>query len=148
MPNEDLLVLLSVCNSIRPQLLVDVLVSATRKHPELPIFKSPDWAVPFGQRPNPAVPVDDAPLQPGPKPKVKGKPGPKRRVVPVPVAPVADPTDGDEEVLPPLWPQPGAGLYAMLPSEKADWKYLEEENDEAFSHFMVVVKGNQIVTVP
>ncbi|KAG5941298.1 hypothetical protein E4U59_001813 [Claviceps monticola] len=39
----DLLKLLSLCDRLRPQLLVDVMVSVSKKHADLPIFDSPDW---------------------------------------------------------------------------------------------------------
>ena len=39
----ELLNILSFCDQLQPQLLVDVLVSISKKHPELPIFDSPDW---------------------------------------------------------------------------------------------------------
>ncbi|KAG5962598.1 hypothetical protein E4U58_003816 [Claviceps cyperi] len=39
----DLLKLLSFCDRLRPQLLVDVMISVSKKHADLPIFDSPDW---------------------------------------------------------------------------------------------------------
>ncbi|KAI9171492.1 Succinate--hydroxymethylglutarate CoA-transferase [Paramyrothecium foliicola] len=39
----DLLNVLSFCDQLEPQLLVDILVSVSKKHPNLPMFDSPDW---------------------------------------------------------------------------------------------------------
>ncbi|KOS16675.1 hypothetical protein ESCO_004706 [Escovopsis weberi] len=39
----DLLNILSLCDQLKPQLLVDVLVSVAKRHPDLPIFPSPSW---------------------------------------------------------------------------------------------------------
>ncbi|KAG5921164.1 hypothetical protein E4U61_007097 [Claviceps capensis] len=39
----DLLKLLSFCDRRRPQLLVDIMVSVSKKHADLPMFDSPDW---------------------------------------------------------------------------------------------------------
>ncbi|KAG6036642.1 hypothetical protein E4U41_005582 [Claviceps citrina] len=38
-----LLDVLSFCDQLHPQLLVDVMVSVSKKHPDLPMFDSPDW---------------------------------------------------------------------------------------------------------
>jgi len=52
----------------------------------------------------------------------------------------------EEDALPPTWPKAGEGLYAKLPPENEDRRFLEDENDEeAFSHFMVDKEGKQMV---
>ncbi|KZZ96064.1 hypothetical protein AAL_04360 [Moelleriella libera RCEF 2490] len=46
----DLLNILSYCDQVRPGLLPDILVSVSKKHPDLRIFDAPDWqtALPTG----------------------------------------------------------------------------------------------------
>ena len=43
MKRTDLLNLLSFCDQLRPQLLVDIMVSVSKRHPDLPMFSTPDW---------------------------------------------------------------------------------------------------------
>jgi hypothetical protein len=43
MKKTDVLNLLSFCDQLKPQLLVDVMVSVSKRHPDLPMFSSPDW---------------------------------------------------------------------------------------------------------
>lgn len=52
----------------------------------------------------------------------------------------------EEDILPPLWPKVGHGLYAQLgPEEKDAWMY-DDDDGEAFSHWMVQGgNGTQIV---
>lgn len=47
--------------------------------------------------------------------------------------------------LPPMWPKAGEGLYAKISPEDEDRAFLLDENDEeAFSHFGVDKFGKQI----
>jgi hypothetical protein len=154
MKRTDLLNVLSFCDQLKPQLLVDVMVSVSKKHPDLPMFSSPDW--------NQEAPKDlqtnnqkRAPLTPsrsrhGPsllnskaKQKIRTatRPPPKKPLKPSRLAaPAIEPPDVavEDEDLPPNWPKAGEGLYAKLPPEIEDRKYLADANDgEAFSQFMV-----------
>lgn len=53
--------------------------------------------------------------------------------------------DGGQVSLPPTWPRAGEGLYAKLPAEDEDREFLADDNDEeAFSHFMVDKMGKQM----
>jgi hypothetical protein len=155
----ELLNLLSFCDQLRPQLLVDILVSVSRKHPELPIFDSPDWWSRFSgaARPKPALAKSkprshDRPRHGhiiNPKAKIKIKTG-KRVIKPAASAQVVEQSAPEEEeevdALPSTWPKAGEGLYATLLLETEDRKFLIDENDEeAFSHFMVDKMGRQIV---
>lgn len=44
MGRTDLLNILSLCDQLKPHLLTDVLVSVSKRHPDLPIFDSPNWS--------------------------------------------------------------------------------------------------------
>lgn len=147
----DLLNILSLCDQLKPQLLVDVLVSVSKKHPNLPIFNSPDWE---SQLPSPARPFSTRPPHEKPrhghvllnKAKQRQKATKKilkrTRVIEV----VTDAPFEDEDVLPPTWQKANEGLYAKLPPETEDREYLLDENDEeSFSQFFVDSFGKQIV---
>lgn len=70
----------------------------------------------------------------------------KKTIKPAPV-PVEEesPSTDYQDALPPLWPKAGEGLYAKLCPEDEDRAFLLDENDEeAFSHFGVDKFGKQI----
>lgn len=69
----------------------------------------------------------------------------KTKSVPSKVVPrTAD--DDDDDGMPLTWQPAGKGLYAQLPPEREDSKFLVDDNDEeAFSHFMVDKRGKQIM---
>lgn len=151
----DLLNILSLCDQLKPQLLVDVLVSVSKKHPNLPIFNSPDWE---SQLPSPARPsAHFSTRAPHERPrhghtllsnkakqrqKATKKILKRTRVIEV----VTDAPDEDEDVLPPTWQKANEGLYAKLMPETEDRGYLLDENDEeSFSQFFVDGFGKQIV---
>jgi hypothetical protein len=163
MRKTDALNLLSFCDQLRPQLLVDVLVSISKRHPDLPMFDSPDWDKTTPRQSSSAkshqkkVPAGRPPhgrslLNSKAKQKIKNtiaKPSNVKRVQKrsqlaeelVPEL-LEEPEDGP----PPKWPQPGQGLYMKLVPEVEDRLILADENDEeAFSHFMVDKLGRQII---
>ena len=43
MKKTDVLNLLSFCDQLKPQLLIDIMVSVSKRQPDLPMFSSPDW---------------------------------------------------------------------------------------------------------
>ncbi|KYK58592.1 hypothetical protein DCS_05609 [Drechmeria coniospora] len=165
----DLLNILSLCDQLKPQLLVDVLVSVTKKHPDLPIFDDPEWksllpgATPTTARLQSSTnakararhghAVLDAKAA---SRKVKGSRKVLKRVTVLQKSAATTAPDnesdagvsrvGEVEVsLPPTWPKPGEGLYSKLPPETDDRRFLEDDDDdEAFSHFMVDKFGNQL----
>lgn len=66
MKKTDALNMLSFCDQLKPGLLLDIMVSVSNRHPDLPIFDSPDWEVYASS----AVPPSRPPPQPrGPKPR-------------------------------------------------------------------------------
>ncbi|PHH71422.1 hypothetical protein CDD80_5292 [Ophiocordyceps camponoti-rufipedis] len=167
----DLVNVLALCGRLKPRLLVDVLVSISKKHPDLPLFDHPAWR----------KKLSGPPLAPGKEMKrPRGRPrgttkhaivpdasaagvrsvsrggsgveaGQGRVVDSVSVAAAAPASASGsnagekDESLPPTWPQAGEGLYAKLPSEKEDGAFLVDDDDEeAFSHFMVDKVGKQI----
>ncbi|KAK2728149.1 phd finger domain-containing protein [Colletotrichum kahawae] len=146
----DLLNLLSFSERIKPGLLVDILVSVVKKHPDLPIFRSPDWAQPRVQpesSPTKVLGNGTGNYLPPKRSKQRSKPGGVRPILQLTTAPEADaPAEGNEDdYLHPNWPKAGKGLYATLPPEKEDSHYLEDGNDEeAFSHFFVDGNGKQV----
>jgi len=154
MKREDLISLLSLCDALQPHLLTDVLVSVSRRHPDLPIFNSPDWATPY-QPPEPQQPRSQtgtptqppAAASPATKGKQKHKPATPKKLAPAPPDRF-QPADLNEEenpfAVPPSWPQMGRGFYSMLLPEVVDIHVLAEENGEAFSHFGVDAEGKEV----
>lgn len=157
MKRTDMLNILSLCDQLKPQLLADVLVSVSKKHPDLPIFSSPDWDT------QATGPLRSIPNQAGRHPRPDGarhghslvnskirnnkqnatkKILKRTRVIEV----TTDVQDENEDALPPSWPKAGEGLYAKLPPETEDRQFLIDENDEeSFSHFLVDNLGKQVV---
>lgn len=161
----DLLNIVSFCDQLEPQLLVDLLVSVARKHPDLPIFDSPDWeAAILAQEASKAAAMQLSRIHQrprhghtllNPRMRKRGKAAVKKmakRANMTPAEKAADENEEDDEgedeeededdVLPETWPQAGEGLYAKLPPEVEDRSFLADAGDEeAFSHFMVDVFG-------
>lgn len=176
--------MLSFCDQIQPQLLVDILVSVSRRHPDLPMFDSPDWqATAMAALPPEKQQRRWRPALSSSKPRHghsllnskarhnKGRVTARRpRTVAANTAPKKSPlkrsrlaqeVDNDQENVqgngveeedvevenppPPMWPQPGEGLYAKLALETDDRSLLADDNDEeAFSHFLVNKMGRQV----
>lgn len=154
MPRKDLLSLLSFCDKLQPNLLVDLLVSVTKRHPDLPVFDSPDWpanvtpsapsdrkllSIDQGQRApqTPSAPNGSTPT---------GISTPKAAAAAKQAAPpkqtqtvdAADPWDDDDDFLPPSWPKEGEGMYAALPPEGTDSAHLVDRDEGgAFQGFLV-----------
>ncbi|KAK2056173.1 hypothetical protein LY76DRAFT_627857 [Colletotrichum caudatum] len=182
---SDLVNLLIFSNGVYPGLLVDLLVSVSQKHPDLPIFGSPDWVQPKAPRQEPQRPRqgNHASLK---APKQRSKTGGVRKILktapPAPSAAAAaaaatvagapaadgeqqqrqqqqqqqpqpqeddlDDDDGDaddDDALPESWPKAGHGLYAKLKPEREDPLLFDDNDEEAFSHFMVDEQGRQVV---
>ncbi|KAM0216824.1 hypothetical protein ACHAQI_002479 [Fusarium lateritium] len=149
----DLLNILSLCDQLKPNLLVDVLVSVSKRHPDLPIFDSPEWD---GQLLNTSRPTkvskhDEKPRHGHvlhnksikPRQKTTKKILKRTRVIEVITS---APEEDDVHVLPPTWPKAGEGMYSKLPPETLDRLFLTDENDEeSFSHFLVDGAGRQIM---
>ncbi|KAK1970958.1 hypothetical protein LY78DRAFT_627018 [Colletotrichum sublineola] len=170
----DLVNLLIFSNDIYPGLLVDLLVSVSKKHPDLPIFGSPNWVKPKAPRQEPQRQRqgNHARLK---APKQRSKTGGVRKILKTaPVAPAPAATvagvpgaeggpqqqqqqqqpqqqqeeyddDGDDDALPESWPKAGHGLYAKLKPEREDPLLFDDNDEEAFSHFMVDEQGRQVV---
>ncbi|KAH6997955.1 hypothetical protein BKA56DRAFT_566511 [Ilyonectria sp. MPI-CAGE-AT-0026] len=149
----DLLNILSLCDQLKPQLLADILVSVSKKHPDLPIFGSPDWEteLPSSQRPGKGSRADEKPRHGhvilNGKAKLKANATKKilkrTRVIEV----VTDMPGEDVDVLPPTWAKANEGLYAklLLPDTEDNGFLLDENDEESFSHFLVDSFGKQIV---
>lgn len=191
MTKTDALNLLSFCDQLRPQLLIDVMVSVSKRHPDLLMFSSPDWnasesrlaATPSSSKAAAAaaahassrkanIPAGRPPhgrslLNSKAKQKIKSGSIAKQQALKRPAkrpqlpgytveddaaataAAAADDGDVenvDEDAPPPTWPKPGDGFYIKLAPEINDRLFLADENDEeAFSHFMVDKVGRQII---
>ncbi|VUC27112.1 unnamed protein product [Clonostachys rosea] len=163
MRKTDLLNILSFCDQLQPQLIVDIMVSVSKKHPNLPIFASPDWQAPFSEPAGPAKATKRGSTRPShgrsllnskAKQKIKSttsnaKNGTKRQAKKAAPAQEDVPlqlTNSEEDTLPPAWPRAGQGMYAKLVPEVEDRSLLKDDNDEgAFSHFMVSNMGKQII---
>lgn len=164
-PKTDLLNILSFCDQLKPQLLVDIFVSISMRHPELPVFNAPDWeekvreeeaariaavaAVQARNRIHQRSRHGHTLLNPRMRQKRKGI----RTIVKVSTTTTGEQTSKTiilreenvevDDVLPPAWPKAGEGLYATLSLEDEDTLYLADEgDDDAFSHFMVDSLGN------
>ncbi|KAK4085321.1 uncharacterized protein Triagg1_311 [Trichoderma aggressivum f. europaeum] len=152
----DVLNILSFCDQLKPQLLVDIMVSVAKKHPDLPIFDSPGWnakalsAVSARAKHSHQSSRSATRLRHGhtvieSRAKHKHKTSKKTiKIAPIPLEEESQLMDyGDS--LPPMWPKAGEGLYAKLSPEDEDRAFLLDENDEeAFSHFGVDKFGKQI----
>ncbi|KAH8179762.1 PHD-finger domain-containing protein [Sarocladium implicatum] len=164
----DLLNIISFCDQLKPQLLVDLLVSISKRHPDLPIFDSPDWSShlpplpPTHQRPRVGVAKPQinrarhnqaktkqrsSKAGGGTKKVSKALPAARTREVLVETTQAEEEEEEDDAyVLPPTWRKAGQGMYSMLPLETDDRKFLLDTNDEeSFSHFMVDKSGHQII---
>ncbi|OAA48742.1 hypothetical protein NOR_01992 [Metarhizium rileyi] len=156
----DLLNILSFCDQIRPQLLADILVSVSKRHPDLPIFDTPKWerpippplgaqisaavrsAGPVG-RPRHSHSVLNSKSRQGQK---NAKKALKRLMMAQHNVEPSEDDDVEEDVLPPGWPKPGGGLYSKLPPETEDRAFLADNNDdESFSHFMIDDLGKPMI---
>lgn len=154
MPRRDLLGLLAFCDKLRPNLLVDLLVSVTKRHPDLPIFSSPDWhtqITPGTSSSRKSLGVDSGQRTPQTPPvsSRQGAPGistPSLAAAMKQAAPpkqtqtvdAADPWDDDDDFLPPSWPKEGEGMYAALPPEDRDSEHLvDKDAGGAFQGFLV-----------
>ncbi|KAK1625489.1 hypothetical protein BDP81DRAFT_452940 [Colletotrichum phormii] len=144
---SDLVNLLLFSEQIHTGLLVDVLASVSKKHPDLPIFGSPDWAEPkVRHQQQPRRQQDHRPAS---KPsKQRSKTGGVRKILKTAPTGAADQAAADaedaEDALPDSWPKAGHGLYARLGPEKDDPMMYDDNDEEAFSHFMVDKFGKQI----
>lgn len=177
MTKTDVLNLLSFCDQLRPQLLVDIMVSVSKRHPDLLIFNSPDWngnesrstvadssskaahASRKAHLPSGRPPHGRSLLNSKAKQKIKSGSIAKQSSIKRPAkrsqlagetveaaAGMQGEGDIDDDAPPPTWPKAGEGLYAKLASEINDRLFLADENDEeAFSHFMVDKMGRQII---
>ncbi|KAF4470362.1 hypothetical protein FALBO_2737 [Fusarium albosuccineum] len=150
MGRTDMLNVLSLCDQLKPNLLADVLVSVSKRHPDLPIFDSPDWETQLSgaRRVHKASRHDERPrhghvLIPG---RVRPKKTTKKILKRTRVIEVVTTAQEDQDVLPETWAKAGEGLYSKLPPETEDRGLLMDENDEeSFSHFLVDGFGKQIV---
>ncbi|CAI4216274.1 unnamed protein product [Parascedosporium putredinis] len=140
LPRRDLLSLLAFCDKLRPNLLVDLLVTATKKHPELPIFSSPDWAAQVtagASRPR-TLSID-----PGPEKRGVDSPIPSHTA---PNPPLSTPqlTAAMKQAAPPKQTQ--TGMYATLPPESEDAEHLiDEDAGGAFQGFAIKSEPNDSV---
>ncbi|OAR00951.1 hypothetical protein LLEC1_01680 [Akanthomyces lecanii] len=160
----DLLNILSFADQLEPQLLVDLFVSVSKRHPELPLFDAPDWEAKVREK-EIAKAVALAAAQARARthqrprhghtllnPRMRQKRNGVRKVVKITTTTteaagktvvVQEEESEEEELLPPTWRKAGEGLYAMLPPEDENTLYLADEgDDEAFNHFMVDALGN------
>ncbi|KAF3352692.1 hypothetical protein VdG1_08858 [Verticillium dahliae VDG1] len=137
----DVINLLLFSDAVKDGLLIDVLVSMSKKHPNLPLFNHPDWAVALT---TPASLPRLAPpkvRQPAAKPVTKRpKTSAIRKVQETET--IAD--QPDEEPLPGIWPEAGIGLYSKLPPELPDPILLGQNDEEAFSGFMIDRNGRPV----
>ena len=119
--------------------LVDLLLRADQAHPELAMF--PPGAL---QTPIPTTLTD---LLDPPKPQVEPLPpnppeppsdDSERAYYPLPVRPDDDVDEGYNELDDPTanYPRPGQGLGALLPPEENDLKWLVDDNEGVYSHFV------------
>lgn len=152
----DVLNILSFCDQLKPQLLVDIMVSVAKKHPDLPIFDSPNWNAATMS----AISVrTKSSVRSAARPRhgrhghtvsesrTKHKQRVSKKTIKLTSIPQTEelPLVGYRESLPPMWPKAGEGMYALLSPEDEDRAFLLDENDEeAFSHFGVDKFGKQI----
>ena len=145
--------ILSFCDQLKPQLLVDIMVSVAKKHPDLPIFDSPNWNAKamsaISARAKHSHSRSTTRLRHGHtvlEPRMKHKHKSSKKTIKITSMPKEEESPlMDRDSLPPMWPKAGEGLYAKLFPEDEDRAFLLDENDEeAFSHFGVDKFGKQI----
>ncbi|KAJ4314993.1 hypothetical protein N0V84_008619 [Fusarium piperis] len=152
MRKTDLLNVLSLCDQLKPNLLVDILVSVSKRHPDLPMFDSPDWEAQLTtpSRVHKSSRHEEKPRhghvlissKARSKQKTTKKILKRTRVIEV----ITTAPEDDDDILPPTWAKAGEGLYAKLAPETQDRSLLMDENDEeSFSHFSVDGFGKQIM---
>ncbi|KAJ4145790.1 hypothetical protein LMH87_004626 [Akanthomyces muscarius] len=144
----DLLNILSFADQLEPQLLVDLFVSVSKRHPKLPLFDAPDWETKVREK-EAARAVALAAAQARARahqrprhghtllnPRMRQKRNGVRKVVKITTTTteaagktvvVQEEESEEEELLPPTWRKAGEGLYAMLPPEDEDTLYLADE---------------------
>lgn len=163
MSRRDLLNLLAFCDKLRPNLLADLLVTATKKHSDLPIFHSPDWATQIANSSNtrprtlgidPGSGKRSVQNSPTTSFRNSSKPATNSAASTPAVKQAAPPNqtqtidgtdawDDDDDFLPPSWPKEGEGMYSALPPESEDLDHLvDEDEDGAFQGFMVKPEPN------
>lgn len=136
-------------------------MSVSKRHPDLPVFDSPDWeqtvSRSLGYKISATVRVARPVGRPrhghtvlNPKARQRQKNAKKalKRLIMAQNEDDApeDEEDVEEDVLPPTWPKAGEGLYAKLLPETEDRTFLADENDgESFSQFMVDNFGKPMV---
>ncbi|UKZ79638.1 hypothetical protein TrVFT333_007398 [Trichoderma virens FT-333] len=147
---------LSFCDQLKPQLLVDIMVSVAKKHPDLPMFDSPSWnakamsAISARSKHSHQSSRSGTRMRHGHtvlEPRVKHKHKASKKTIKIASIPKEEesPLTDYRDSLPPMWPKAGEGLYAKLSPEDEDRAFLLDENDEeAFSHFGVDKFGKQI----
>lgn len=137
------------------------MVSISKRHPNLPIFDSPDWnpeaiAAAMNNNDNkestqlnsnnttPRRRHGHTLINPRMRQRHKSAKKSMNRSI---TFDTSTAEEGEivviqEDSIPASWPQAGQGLYAKLPPENEDNTYLVDENDEAaFSHFVVDNRG-------
>lgn len=166
---KDQLSLLSFWDRLRPGLLPDLLASISKRHPDLPIFNSPDWATQIASRPppkrglsvesgsrnnnKPASSSGTAPgIVPNGSPQIRsGTPGtPTGAAAPQPGEPSrnggaeSDVPVEDDDLLPATWPKHGEGFYVTLPLEKDDPLLVDGLDDIYHQGFAVEKDGTRV----
>ncbi|KAG5985093.1 hypothetical protein E4U55_001597 [Claviceps digitariae] len=167
---SDLLNVLSFCDQLQPQLLVDIMVSVSKKHPDLPMFDSGDWQKSLHDSPDSQtepIKADSHPMGTSrhghtiinskSRSRQKNAKRALRRLILAQNENEAQPAEEDgenedevaeaeEDVLPSSWPKAGEGLYSKLPVETEDRTFLADDNDnESFSQFMVDKAGKPVM---
>jgi hypothetical protein len=125
-------------------------VSISKKHPEIPLFPSRDWASAYTQAPpsqsasGSSTPVTQQASPSKAKQKGKQTMAKKVRISSTHIIEAVVVEEQNTDAMPSNWPRAGQGLYAKLPPEREDVDMLVEENDEAFSHFVVSRDGGLV----
>ncbi|KAH0344150.1 hypothetical protein KCU83_g8440, partial [Aureobasidium melanogenum] len=119
--------------------LVELLLRADQSNPELALFPPGAFQTP--------IPTTLTDLLDHPKPQVEPLPpnppeppsdDSEHAYYPLPVRPDDDVDEGYNELENPTanYPKPGQGLAALLPPEENDLKWLVDDNEEVYSHFI------------
>ena len=140
----ELLDVLSFCDELKPRLLADVLVSVSRRHPDLPIFDSPNWS--GGASLSDKARHGHILLNPKARRRHRNAKKALRRMIFARTEnEPAQVDDVEDEPMPSTWPKAGEGLYAKLAPETDDRSCLMDDGDgESFSQFMVDRAGKPI----
>lgn len=119
--------------------LVELLLRAEQSHPDLALFPPGAFQTPIPTTLTDLLDPPKAQVEPlPPNPPEPPSDDSEHAYYPLPVRPDDDVDEGYNELDNPTanHPKPGQGLAALLGPEENDLKWLVDDNEEVYSHFI------------